>query len=73
MVQVMSFCYMYLLLFEDGPQDWIYRHGSIIGLILFWMDLLFYSLHSSRDTTNKESRFASIFQIKVGVLILLII
>lgn len=57
LVQIMSFVYMYLLLFEGGDEDWLYRYGSIVGLVVFWLDLLLELLHSSRDTIRSESRF----------------
>jgi len=72
LVQVMSFIYMYLLLFEAGSEDWLYRYGSIMGMVIFWLDLLLELLHSSRDTIRSESRFPEIFYIKVGLLIFLL-
>ena len=53
----MSFVYMYILLFEGSDQNWIYKYGSIFGIIIFWLDFGFELLHSSRDKIRKESRF----------------
>lgn len=49
LVQALSFVYMYLLLFDGSNEDWLYHYGSIVGLAVFWLDLLMELLHSSRD------------------------
>jgi hypothetical protein len=72
LVQALSFVYMYLVFFENASADWVYHYGSILGLAIFWVDLLLELLHSSRDQIRKESKFPEIFYVRVGLLIFLL-
>lgn len=53
LVQVMSFVYMYFILFDNTSLDWIYHYGSFMGISIFWIDLFLELLHSSRDKARR--------------------
>jgi len=73
LIRTISFVYMYLIVYADGDSSWIYKIGSVLGLGLFWIDILLELLHSSRDGARKASKYSTTIYIKGIILILLLI
>lgn len=64
---------MYLIVFANGSNEYLYTAGSAYALGIFWIDLLLELLHSSRDGVRKSSRYPMLVYVKAIILTLLVV
>lgn len=72
-IKVLSFIYMYLILFDDSHWQTASKILATGALVLFWIDLILQIIHTSKDFARKQSKYTGILFLRFITLILLII
>lgn len=68
---MLSFLHMYIIVLEDTSLDSLYHVLSPVIYCIYLLDFTMQTYHESFDFVSKKARFATLFFIKIFILILL--
>ena len=67
----LSIMHMYIIIFENTTLDTFYHVASPIIYFFYLLDFFMQTYHESYDFVSKKARFATIFKLKILILVLL--